>query len=83
MGLAMQNIDIESLSLVTGGVANPAKLRNAVTVLKSAHPDALKLGGVSYDLEHAGAGAMTKLRGWLGGKSINGRLDQIMSTWER
>jgi hypothetical protein len=77
---AMQDLARADLSNVVGG--GIAALRNGIAVIKSVdNVDPRALGGAAYDLSHTrgGRAAMQDTRAWLGGSSINHRIDVLMS----
>jgi hypothetical protein len=85
----MTDLARADLSNVVGGAgalpnvaSGTAAIRSGIKVLKSVdNVDPMALGGAAYDLSHTrgGRAAMQDTRAWLGGHSINYRIDQLMS----
>jgi hypothetical protein len=71
---ALEAISGDSLAVVSGG-----NFRGAIATLKSP-PSSFKVGEAAYELQHSGK-SMSKPRPWLGGISIDQRLDSLIRTF--
>jgi len=73
-----RELSSEELGNITGG--NFGAMRNAIKVIKSDNPKSFDLGGAAYDLQHSGS-SMKAPRRWLGGRSIDQRIDTLIPGW--